>query len=150
MESFIKDPRRFHVGAGIALIVVSIAFLIYMEVSYSRTSVYTYQVERGSSLDNEDKEVLTRIAGKLAYDPSLKVNIIGHSGTRGDLDANTQLSEERAFKAMEFLKDASIDESRITIFGAGPSIPLDRADGERFRDYQRRLSRVDIVIYQER
>ena len=56
--------------------------------------------------------------------PALKVEISGHTDSRGNHDKNVQLSKDRAEAVKTYMVDKGIDASRILTRGAGPDEPV--------------------------
>lgn len=72
--------------------------------------------------------------------------VTGHTGTRGEEEANRQLSRDRAELIAGRLVKEGVPQETILTLGVGGSQPLERREDESERSYQRRLPRVDIVI----
>lgn len=100
-----------------------------------------------SELDRGGEEQVMMIADTLAHYPNFRVVVKGHTGTRGDADANRSLSAERALAVKEYLVSAfSMSEHRIHTVGMGGDEPLKRKDGESSRSYNDRLKRVEVFL----
>ena len=60
----------------------------------------------------------------LKDNPTFKINVEGHTDSTGKYDMNMKLSNDRAASVAGYLKDAGIDEARITSEGFGPDRPI--------------------------
>lgn len=86
-----------------------------------------------ATLRPESKATLDRIISVLKATPSVKkVEIGGHTDSRGADDYNRQLSQQRAESVIDYLKAGGIDNSRLKAQGYGETRPIasnDTADG---------------------
>ena len=86
----------------------------------------------------------------LEHYPNFRVEVRGHSGTKGDPHANLALSQQRAQAVVRYIEIAhTLDENRIRAVGFGGSRPLQRKPGESNRAYNYRLPRVEIALVRE-
>ena len=67
--------------------------------------------------------------------PSAEVQLVGHTDTTGDPEANMKLSQDRANAVRDMLANGGIDASRLSTAGYGQ----DRAD--RFERHRRGQSK---------
>ena len=67
--------------------------------------------------------ILTEVTNVLKKNPDVKVEIQGHTDSRGTDAHNQKLSENRANAVMNYLVKAGIDASRLTAKGLGESRP---------------------------
>ncbi len=77
-----------------------------------------------SELKPESAQAVGEIAKLLKADPSLKVYVVGHTDTVGNLDANLKLSQARADAVVQALAGQGIAPARLKSFGNGPFAPL--------------------------
>ena len=81
-----------------------------------------------ASLKPESYGTLKEIAGVLAENATLKVQIVGHTDSDGDTAPNLDLSKRRAASVREALaKEFSIDAARMTTDGKGEAEPIDKS-----------------------
>ncbi len=86
----------------------------------------------------------------LNHYPNFRIEISGHTGLRGDPDANLALSQERADSVLRYIEIThGIDANRVRAKGYGSSQPLKRLPGESSRSYRYRLPRVEIRLVRE-
>lgn len=103
-----------------------------------------------SDLDIFAKEILDDAAEKLSHYPNFRAVISGHSGTEGDPHINRQLSDDRAKAVGKYLENThKVDPNRLRIIGLGGNKPLPQEQDEPFTAWQRRLSRVEIMLVRE-
>ena len=94
-------------------------------------------------LDREGREVVDRLAAKLADLPSATLLIDGHADRRGEEDFNRRLSRARAQSVMRRLASQGVPRSRLMMRGFGSRRPaVNSADP----DGLRRNRRVEISV----
>ena len=69
----------------------------------------------------------------------LRIEIQGHTDDTGDPDANVTLSQSRADRVAEFLREAGISPDRYTSVGYGASQPVDTNSTDAGRANNRRV-----------
>jgi outer membrane protein OmpA-like peptidoglycan-associated protein/ABC-type nitrate/sulfonate/bicarbonate transport system substrate-binding protein len=100
-----------------------------------------------STLDIEGKMQLDKAAENLSHYPNFRVIIKGHTGNRGDENANLLLSQERAESVKRYLMVTyNIDSDRLYAHGVGAAVPLPRLAGESDRAFNYRLPRVELYL----
>ena len=97
-----------------------------------------------ATIKPESRPALEDAAKILKENPTIKVEIQGHTDGWGEAEYNLDLSDERAWSVVTYLvKNYGIDQSRLTARGYGESRPV--ADND--TDYGRALNRrVEFVI----
>ena len=94
-------------------------------------------------LKGTDWPILQTLADLLKKDPSLKVEIAGHTDSTGNAAANQTLSEKRANAVKRTLSDRyGADASRLTAKGYGAEQPLADNGSEQGRAINRRVELV--------
>lgn len=102
------------------------------------------------NLTYDGKTELDLAAENLKHYPNYRLIIKGHTGTRGDSKANIKLSQQRAESVQRYLEVAhSIDRNRMRAVGFGGRNPIQQRNGESYRNYQLRLSRVELNLVTE-
>ena len=100
-----------------------------------------------AELDTSGELQLDMIVDNVKHYPNFRIIIEGHTGKRGDPEANRMLSQNRADKVKEYMVDYyNMDSERIFSKGMGNLKPLKRKDGESSRSYEDRLKRVEIYF----
>ena len=85
----------------------------------------------------------------LKSNPNLKVEIDGHTDSKGDLAYNQKLSEERAQAVVTRLTEGGIDPSRMKAVGYGktkPAVSNTKANGKDDPDGRQQNRRVEMKI----
>jgi outer membrane protein OmpA-like peptidoglycan-associated protein len=95
---------------------------------------------------DESHAELTRVAELLEENPSLRVEIGGHTDNVGTAGYNQQLSEQRAKAVVDFLLTRGIAPDRLTFKGYGLTEPIDSNDSEAGRARNRRTE-IKVVGY---
>lgn len=76
------------------------------------------------SLRPESVNELERLLKLLQENPTMKIEISGHTDTRGSAEHNQELSQNRAKAVVDYLIEHGIDASRLTYAGYGETKPL--------------------------
>lgn len=93
----------------------------------------------------ESYGTLKDIATVLAENPTVKVNIIGHTDSDGDEAANLELSKRRAAAVKETLnKEFAIDAERLQTDGKGEGLPAGPNDTPQGKANNRRVEFVKL------
>lgn len=96
-----------------------------------------------AKIKEESKPTIEKIAELLKENPDLKLNVVGHTDSTGELDYNIELSERRAKSLVEFLvNNYNIDEKRLNSFGVAPLAPEATNETENGRAKNRRVELV--------
>lgn len=82
---------------------------------------------------------LHRLIDILNKYPKLKIEVGGHTDSRGSVDYNLRLSETRAKAVVDYLISKGIDPRRLQYKGYGKSKPIDTNDTEAGRLRNRRV-----------
>ena len=90
------------------------------------------------SLRDESQFELGRVFKIMTDNPSIKVEISGHTDNKGSDTFNQKLSENRAKSVVEFLISNGIDKTRLTYKGYGEEQPISSNDTEEGRQENRR------------
>jgi outer membrane protein OmpA-like peptidoglycan-associated protein/tetratricopeptide (TPR) repeat protein len=76
------------------------------------------------TLRSESEIELNRLTQLMLENPSLKIEIGGHTDSRGSAEYNKDLSKNRAKTVVEYLIDKGIDENRLEYAGYGEEQPI--------------------------
>ena len=68
--------------------------------------------------------VLRDAAETLLKNPSLIVEVVGHTDSNGSVSRNFRLSMQRAYSVRHFLVSQGVDGRRLTAKGYGETVPL--------------------------
>lgn len=92
-----------------------------------------------STLRKESKNELSRLIKILETNPTLKIEIGGHTDSRGAAEYNLRLSKDRAQSVVNYLIDYGISKDRLTFKGYGKNEPIATNDTEEGRQENRRV-----------
>ena len=91
----------------------------------------------------ESTPALQEIAKLLAADPSLKLWVVGHTDSVGQVDANMKLAQARAEAvAAALVSSHGVAAARLKGYGVGPLAPVASNDTEEGRAKNRRVELV--------
>jgi OmpA-OmpF porin, OOP family len=93
----------------------------------------------GAELDKASEPLLNSVADIANRCPTVKVEVTGHTDSRGSPEANRELSGQRARSVVAFLVQHSVSASRITATGFGDTRPVAPNDTEANRAKNRRI-----------
>ena len=86
---------------------------------------------------------LEEVVDLLQTEPDKKIRVEGHTDSRGDAEANLQLSAQRADAVREALISLGVSADRITATGMGEDFPIASNEDEAGRARNRR---VDVIL----
>jgi outer membrane protein OmpA-like peptidoglycan-associated protein len=122
---------------------------VLTEIATLKVRPITFQ-SGTAELSDAGKEEIDLAAASLIHYPNFRILIKGHSGLRGDSEANKKLSLDRADTVRTYLiSKHSTDVNRVKTLGMGASRPLPRDPGEADRSYEYRLPRVELALTSE-
>ena len=90
-------------------------------------------------LNAEAREMLDRVVSWLSDHPELKVEIGGHTDSRGSDAYNQRLSENRAKSVYDYFVSHGIAASRLSYKGYGESRPIATNETDEGRQRNRRV-----------
>ena len=103
-----------------------------------------------AQLGDSSSDELSKISESLRHFPNFRILVKGHTGIRGDIEANIKLSQERANEVRgRLIRDFGVEAHRIRAQGFGASQPLTQQTDESDRAYEYRLPRVEITLVAE-
>jgi OOP family OmpA-OmpF porin len=92
-----------------------------------------------AELTAEGRRILDEAARILQNNPHVRVDIVGHTDSRGSDEYNQGLSERRAESVRSYLAGRGIAQSRMTASGRGESQPIATNDTDEGRARNRRV-----------
>jgi len=92
-----------------------------------------------ATLTTNARTLLDAVAADLAARPGLKVEIGGHTDSRGNEAYNQSLSEKRAQSVQAYLVGQGVAAERLTAVGYGEAQPTDSNDTDEGRERNRRV-----------
>ena len=103
-----------------------------------------------ASLSYDGKLELDQVVERLKHYPNFRLLVKGHTGVRGDANANRALSQERAEAVSRYMMVTyNLDVNRVATIGYGGSQPLTKKPGESDRAWGYRLPRVELALLGE-
>ena len=91
------------------------------------------------TIKSKSETVLNEALDVLKKFPELRVEISGHTDSRGGREHNVDLSQRRADAVKQWMIDHGIEGSRMTTRGAGPDEPIDSNETKAGRARNRRI-----------
>jgi outer membrane protein OmpA-like peptidoglycan-associated protein len=92
-----------------------------------------------TSLKNESFTELDKVVDFLKQNPSVEIEISGHTDNKGSDEYNATLSQGRSEAVVNYIVSQGIDGFRLTAHGYGESKPIDTNDSEEGRANNRRV-----------
>ena len=87
---------------------------------------------------------LDQLYEALTRNPSIKIEIRGHTDNQGDFDLNIKLSRDRCQAVIDYLVNKGISKNRLRAAGRGPIDPVSPNNNEENRKKNRR---VEFVLF---
>jgi OmpA-OmpF porin, OOP family len=132
--------------AGMAQDIVANADAIGNDIkSTGHAAVYGIYFDTGKSeVKPESQAALQEVAKLLSNDPGLKLLVVGHTDSVGQLETNMKLSQARAEAVVQALiKSHNLAATRLKAQGAGPIAPVATNRTEEGRAKNRRVELVE-------
>ena len=95
-------------------------------------------------LDNESQLELNKVIKLMKSNPTMKVELGGHTDNVGDDLVNMKLSHDRALSVRDFLVKGGIDPTRLMAKGYGKTMPVASNDTPEGRQANRRTEFIVI------
>ncbi len=87
-----------------------------------------------ATLRSRSKHELNRLFDFLKSNPTVKIEVSGHTDSRGNDDYNMRLSKDRAQAVVDYLVRNGISSSRLTAVGYGETRPIARNENADLSD----------------
>ncbi|GAB2557926.1 hypothetical protein GCM10027085_56410 [Spirosoma aerophilum] len=101
-----------------------------------------YFDQSSPTLRPESFPELDQLYATLVENPSLQIEIRGHTDNQGDFDLNVKLSRDRCLAVVDYLAGKGIAKSRLRAVGRGPIDPIAPNNNEENRKKNRRVEFV--------
>lgn len=92
-----------------------------------------------TTLKNESFAELDKVVDFLKQNPTVEIEISGHTDDKGSDDYNLTLSQGRSEAVVNYIISQGIDSFRLTAHGYGESKPIDTNDSDEGRANNRRV-----------
>lgn len=92
-----------------------------------------------SVLTPDSRDILDRVAATLVANPDVRIEVSGHTDSRGSRDMNRGLSLARAQAVLDYLAMQGVARDRMVAAGYGPDQPVDSNDTAEGRARNRRV-----------
>lgn len=92
-----------------------------------------------TTLKSESFVELNKVVDLLKQNPSVEIEIAGHTDSKGSDDYNQNLSQGRSQSVVDYLISQGIESYRLSAHGYGESTPIDTNDTEEGRANNRRV-----------
>ena len=92
-----------------------------------------------TTLKNESFPELNKVVDFLKQNPSVEIEISGHTDNKGSDDYNQTLSQGRSEAVVNYISSQGIDSFRLTAHGYGEAKPIDTNDSDEGRANNRRV-----------
>jgi outer membrane protein OmpA-like peptidoglycan-associated protein len=119
-------------------------FLQPIEVGLTVRLKHIYFDFDKTTLKKESFVELNKVVDFLKKNPSVEIEISGHTDNKGSDEYNQNLSQGRCESVMTYLVGQGIEDFRLTPHGYGESKPIDTNDTEEGRANNRRVE-VTVV-----
>jgi len=98
------------------------------------------------TLRPESYPELNRLAELLSEQPSIKVEVSGHTDNIGSEDYNLDLSKKRASSVSKYLIEKGVSKDRVTTTSYGESRPVETNDTDEGRQKNRRVEFTILTL----
>jgi outer membrane protein OmpA-like peptidoglycan-associated protein len=113
--------------------------LVPIEIGESIQLKNVFFVQSKPQLKSESYPELDRLTEILKANPTIEIEVSGHTDNRGDAAANLALSSQRVEAVKSYLTGKGIDIKRITGKGYGGTMPVAPNDTDANRQLNRRV-----------
>ncbi len=101
---------------------------------------YGINFKRGKSeIEIESEPILTSVVKWLRDNPTITVEVRGHTDSEGSADKNVTLSQQRAESVRSYLVKEGIDPTRLSAKGLGKNVPVADNNSEKGKAQNRRI-----------
>lgn len=118
---------------------VTEATAIFLDTGSITVNDITFDTKK-ATIKSGSHETLNEIGRTIEAWPKLRVEIAGHTDSRGSTESNQDLSERRAGSVKEYLaRNFKIDSKQLVTVGYGESQPIASNDTDQGRAQNRRV-----------
>ena len=98
---------------------------------------------RSTTITDDSFSTVKEIAELLKQNPTLKVEVGGHTDSRGRESLNKRISQDRANSVKDALIKLGVDSNRLSAVGYGEAFPIAKDDADGLSEVNRR---VEFII----
>lgn len=138
-EGFINTTDSVWINSADVTPVVKDIFLQPIEVGVTVRLKNVYFDFDKTTLKEESYDELNKVVAFLQQNPTVEIEIAGHTDHKGSDDYNQNLSQGRCQSVVDYLISQGVDTYRLTPRGYGESRPVDTNDTDEGRANNRRV-----------
>ena len=94
---------------------------------------------RSTKITEDSNSVVKEIAKILTNNQNFRIEVAGHTDSRGSNSLNKEISQDRASSVREVLISLGIDKDRVTAVGYGEEFPIAKDDENGLSELNRRV-----------
>ena len=121
-------------------------YLVPIEIGQKPVLINIFFEFDKSNLKDESIPELNRLVELLNENPTVKIEIGGHTDSKGSDEYNLNLSDRRARAVHDYLVDHGIDINRLSTRGYGEAVPVDTNETDEGRQNNRRVEYTILEI----
>lgn len=130
-KKIINEPIQANISSKLNEVQVSInKILANKKINFER---------RSSLITADSKIVVEEIAKILNDNPTFKIEVAGHTDSRGKESLNKQISQDRASSVRDVLISLGINGDRVNAVGYGEEFPIAKDDENGLSEINRRV-----------
>jgi outer membrane protein OmpA-like peptidoglycan-associated protein len=114
-------------------------YLVPIEIGQAIQLQNVFFVQGKAELKTESYPELDRLVEILTTNPTIEIELSGHTDNRGDISANYDLSDNRVKSVLYYLTTKGIDKRRMKGKGYGGTKPMVPNDTDEHRQMNRRV-----------
>jgi outer membrane protein OmpA-like peptidoglycan-associated protein len=138
-EGFLNATDSIWINSADVTPVVKDMYLQPIEVGLTVRLKNVYFDFDKTTLKSESYTELDRVVDFLKRNPTVEIEIAGHTDFKGTDEYNNNLSQGRCQSVVDYLSNQGVDNFRLTPHGYGESKPIDTNDTDAGRANNRRV-----------
>jgi outer membrane protein OmpA-like peptidoglycan-associated protein len=138
-EGFINTTDSVWINTADVTPIVKDIYLQPIEVGVTVRLKNVYFDFDKTTLKEESYPELNKVVAFLQQNPTVEIEIAGHTDYKGSDEYNLNLSQGRCQSVVDYLVSQGVDEYRLTAHGYGESKPIDTNETDEGRANNRRV-----------
>jgi outer membrane protein OmpA-like peptidoglycan-associated protein len=138
-EGFLNATDSIWINSADVTPIVKDMYLQPIEVGITVRLKNVYFDFDKTTLKSESYTELDRVVDFLKRNPTVEIEIAGHTDFKGTDEYNSNLSQGRCQSVVDYLSNKGVDNFRLTPHGYGESKPIDTNDTDAGRANNRRV-----------